>query len=41
MLASKKVAVLIDSRTNQAMDLKNAVAITALGTIEEARSLSE
>ncbi len=36
MLASKKVAALIDSRTNQAMDLKNAVAITALGTIEEA-----
>ena len=34
-LASKKVAVLIDSRTNQALDLNNAVAITALGTIEE------
>ena len=36
ILASKKVAVLIDSRTNQALDLNNAVAITALGTIEEA-----
>ena len=35
-LVSKKVAVLIDSRTNQALDLNNAVAITALGTIEEA-----
>ena len=34
-LASKKVAILIDSRTNQALDLNNAVAITALGTIEE------
>ena len=35
-LVSKKVAVLIDSRTNQALDLNNSVAITALGTIEEA-----
>ena len=35
MLANKKVAVLIDSRTNQALDLNNAVAITALGAIEE------
>ena len=35
-LVSKKVAVLIDSRTNQALDLSNAIAITALGTIEEA-----
>ena len=34
-LASKKVAVLVDSRTNQASDLNNAIAITALGTIEE------
>ncbi|MFC1970517.1 pyridoxamine 5'-phosphate oxidase family protein [Chloroflexota bacterium] len=34
-LASKKVALLIDSRTNQASDLNNAVAVTALGTIEE------
>ena len=34
-LASKKVALLIDSRTNQALDLNNAVAVTALGTIEE------
>ena len=38
MLASKKVAILIDSRTNQALDLNNAVAITALGTIEEAKT---
>ena len=35
ILASKKVAVLIDSRTNQASDLKSAVAITAIGNIEE------
>ena len=35
-LVNKKVAVLIDNRTNQALDLNNAVAITALGTIEEA-----
>jgi len=34
-LASKKVAILVDSRTNQALDLNNAVAVTALGTIEE------
>jgi len=34
-LSSKKVAVLVDSRTNQASDLNNAIAITALGTIEE------
>ena len=34
-LVSKKVAVLVDSRTNQAMDLNNAVAVTALGIIEE------
>lgn len=34
-LASKKVALLIDSRTNQASDVNNAIAITALGTIEE------
>ena len=35
ILASKKVAILIDSRTNQPLDLTNAVAVTALGTIEE------
>ena len=35
-LVSKKVAVLIDNRTNQTLDLNNAVAITALGIIEEA-----
>ncbi|MFC1902971.1 pyridoxamine 5'-phosphate oxidase family protein [Chloroflexota bacterium] len=34
-LVSKKVAVLIDSRTNQALDLNNAVSVTALGIIEE------
>jgi len=34
-LASKKVAILVDSRTNQASDLNSAIAITALGTIEE------
>jgi len=34
-LASKKVALLIDSRTNQASDFNNAIAITALGTIAE------
>jgi len=35
-LVNKKVAVLIDNRTNQALDLNNSVAITALGIIEEA-----
>ena len=34
-MVSKKVAVLVDSRTNQVLDLNNAVAVTALGTIEE------
>jgi nitroimidazol reductase NimA-like FMN-containing flavoprotein (pyridoxamine 5'-phosphate oxidase superfamily) len=33
-IASKRVAILIDNRTNQAADLNNAIAITALGTIE-------
>jgi uncharacterized protein YhbP (UPF0306 family) len=33
--ANRKVAVLVDSRTNQVSDLQNAVAITAIGTIEE------
>jgi nitroimidazol reductase NimA-like FMN-containing flavoprotein (pyridoxamine 5'-phosphate oxidase superfamily) len=33
--ASKRVAVLVDNRTNQASDLDRAVAVTALGTIEE------
>jgi len=32
---NNRVAVLVDSRTNQASDLKTAVAITALGTIRE------
>ena len=41
ILASKKVAILIDSRTNQALDLNNAVAITALGTIEEASTTNK
>ncbi|MFC2022517.1 pyridoxamine 5'-phosphate oxidase family protein [Chloroflexota bacterium] len=34
-LASKKVALLIDSRTNQTSDFSIAIAITALGTIDE------
>ena len=34
-IASKKVAVLVDNRTNQPSDLDKAVAVTALGTIEE------
>jgi nitroimidazol reductase NimA-like FMN-containing flavoprotein (pyridoxamine 5'-phosphate oxidase superfamily) len=33
--ASKKVAVLIDSRVNQVSDFSSAVAVTAVGTIEE------
>jgi len=38
ILANRKVAVLIDSRKNRVSDLNNAVAITALGTIEEAQT---
>ena len=34
-LTIKKVAVLIDNRKNQISDLNNAVAITALGIVEE------
>lgn len=34
-VASKRVAILADNRTNQASDLNRAIAITALGTIEE------
>jgi nitroimidazol reductase NimA-like FMN-containing flavoprotein (pyridoxamine 5'-phosphate oxidase superfamily) len=41
ILVSRKVAVLIDSRTNQALDLNNAVAITALGNIEEASTANK
>jgi heme iron utilization protein len=37
-LASKKVALLIDSRKNQASDLRNAIAITVLGTVAEVNS---
>ena len=40
-LEGKKVAVLIDDRTNQALDLNSAVAITALGTIEEASTANK
>jgi heme iron utilization protein len=34
-LKSNKVAILVDNRTNQETDLNNAIAITALGTVEE------
>jgi len=34
-ISNKRVAILIDNRTNQAVDFNNAIAITALGTIEE------
>lgn len=34
-IASNRVAVLVDNRTNQPSDLDKAVAVTALGTIEE------
>jgi nitroimidazol reductase NimA-like FMN-containing flavoprotein (pyridoxamine 5'-phosphate oxidase superfamily) len=34
-LTSKRVAVLVDNRTNQPSDLERAIAVTALGTIEE------
>jgi len=34
-IASKRVAVLVDNRTNHPSDLDKAVAVTALGTIEE------
>ena len=34
-IANKRVAVLVDNRTNQAADFSKAIAITALGAIEE------
>jgi hypothetical protein len=34
-LTSKRVAVLVDNRTNRASDLQRAIAVTALGTVEE------
>jgi nitroimidazol reductase NimA-like FMN-containing flavoprotein (pyridoxamine 5'-phosphate oxidase superfamily) len=34
-IVSKGVAILVDNRTNQASDFNKAIAITALGTIEE------
>jgi heme iron utilization protein len=35
-LLNKKVAVLVDNRTNQESDIAGAVAVTAIGKIEEA-----
>lgn len=35
IIANKKVALLIDSRTHQVSDLNTAVAVTALGTAQE------
>ena len=40
-MASKRVAILIDNRTNQAADLNNTIAVTALGTIEEVSTEQE
>ena len=34
-LKSNRVSILVDNRTNQATDLNEAIAITALGTVEE------
>jgi uncharacterized protein YhbP (UPF0306 family) len=34
-IASRRVAVLVDNRTNQVSDLNNAMAVTALGIIDE------
>jgi uncharacterized pyridoxamine 5'-phosphate oxidase family protein len=40
-ITNKKVAVLVDSRTNEASDLNRAIAITALGTIEEVATVNK
>ncbi|MDD5312950.1 MAG: pyridoxamine 5'-phosphate oxidase family protein [Dehalococcoidia bacterium] len=37
LLASSSVSVLVDSRTNQDSDFRNAVAVTAVGTAEEVK----
>lgn len=34
-VANRKVAMMIDSRTNQTSDFSNALAVTAIGTVEE------
>jgi len=34
-ITDRKVAILVDSRTNQVSDLNAALAVTALGTVEE------
>jgi heme iron utilization protein len=41
ILVNKKVAVLIDSRSNQELDLVTAIAITVLGNIEEASTANK
>ena len=37
LVSNNNVSVLIDSRSNQGSDFRNAVAVTALGTAEEVR----
>jgi nitroimidazol reductase NimA-like FMN-containing flavoprotein (pyridoxamine 5'-phosphate oxidase superfamily) len=34
-MANRKVAMMIDSRTNQTSDFNNALAVTAIGNVEE------
>jgi len=34
-IANRKVAMMIDSRTNRTSDFNNALAVTAIGTVEE------
>jgi len=34
-IANRKVAMMIDSRTNQMSDFDNALAVTVIGTVEE------
>ena len=38
-LSNQKVAVMIDSRTNRMSDFTTALAVTAIGTVEEAKGV--
>jgi len=38
-LSNQKVAVMIDSRTNQTSDFTTALAVTAIGTVEEVKGV--
>ncbi len=40
LMANRKVALLIDNRTNRSVDFRKGIAVTALGTAEELKDSS-